>query len=204
LKDKDLTLVPFLVAYGAERLGFYVRSIIIWHKDNAGLDTAKDRPSAIHEYIILLAKARFYKYNLEKANEEAITGEVIKRVNGTSEVEISNKRNIRTVWKFPPSSRHGDHVAAFPMELPLRCLRLTTEPGDLVYDPFAGSGTTLAAAKLLDCHYFGTDILQSFVGEAKRRLETPANPLYKKKLEGTQLTLLDEPSPDQEFTVDED
>jgi DNA modification methylase len=189
-----------LVAYGAERLGFYVRSIIIWHKNNAGIDSAKDRPSSIHEYIILLAKSRFYKYALEKETEEAVSGEVIKRKNGKAEYEISDQRNIRTVWKFPPSSKHGEHVAAFPMELPLRCLRLSTEPGDLVFDPFAGSGTTLAAANLLGCHYFGTDILADFVSEAKRRLETPNVPLSKKKLEGKQLALLDEP---EEYSVDE-
>ena len=204
LKDKDLTLVPFLVAYGAERLGFYVRSIIIWHKDNAGIDSAKDRPSAIHEYILLLAKSRFYKYALEKATEDAVTGEVIKRKNGgKTKYETSDQRNIRTVWKFPPSSKHGDHVAAFPMELPLRCLRLSTEPGDLVFDPFAGSGTTLAAAHNLGCHYFGTDILTEFVDEAKRRLESPLNPLSKKKTEAsTQPKLLESPSVDDEYIVE--
>lgn len=70
-------------------------------------------------------------------------------------------------------------MAAFPLELPLRCLKLSTEPGDLVLDPFAGSGTTLAAAKLLDCHYFRVELIPSFVEEAKRRLNAPAEPLRK-------------------------
>lgn len=203
LKDKDLALVPFMVAIGAERLGFYVRSIIIWHKDNSGLDTAKDRPSTTHEYILLLAKSRFYKYFAESEKEAAITGEVIKRKNGKNDYELTDKRNIRTVWKFPPSSQHGDHVAAFPLELPLRCLRLSTETGDLVFDPFAGSGTTLAAANILGCHYFGCDILENFVDEARRRLQAPKAPLERlNRPEGKQLALLEET--EDEFEVDDE
>jgi len=181
LKDKDLALVPFLVAQGAEHLGFYVRSIIIWHKDNSGIESAKDRPTTIHEYIILLAKSRFYKYYSDRGAEQSVTGEVIKRKNGKKDYETVDERNLRTVWEFPPSSRHGDHTAAFPVELPLRCLRLSTDPGDLVFDPFAGSGTTLAIAKLLGCDYFGCDILEEFVQESKRRLLAPAEPLVSQK-----------------------
>jgi len=203
LKDKDLTLVPFLVAYGAERIGFYVRSIIIWHKDNAGIDSAKDRPAATHEYIILLAKSRFYKYYSEHDKEDSVSGGVIKRKNGKADYDIVDQRNHRSVWKFPPSSKHGEHVAAFPLELPLRCLRLSTDPGDLVFDPFAGSGTTLAAASLLGCHYFGTDIVSDFVIEANRRLISPSEPLQKKRgVEGQQMVMLEEPETDEGYEVD--
>lgn len=177
LKDKDLALAPFQVAIGAEHLGYYVRSIIIWNKDNTMPEPVQDRPTTTHEYILLLAKSRFYKYDKNRAMEQSVTGEVIKRVDGKEEVEVVSERQLRTVWHFPTSSRHGNHTAAFPMELPLRCLRLTTSPGDLVFDPFAGSGTTLAAAKLLGCHYFGCDIIEEFVNESKRRLLAPNEPL---------------------------
>lgn len=177
LKDKDLALVPFMVAIGAEHLGFYVRSVIVWAKENTLPEPTADRPTTSHEYILLLAKSRFYKYNEDRETETAVTGEVIKRISGTEEHEILGKRKIRTVWRFPTSSRHGDHTAAFPMELPLRCLRLSTTRGDLVFDPFAGSGTTLAAAKMLGCHYFGCDIVEESVQDAKRRLLAPTEPL---------------------------
>jgi DNA modification methylase len=180
LKDKDLTLVPFLIGIGAEHLGFYVRSIIIWNKDNTLPEPTTDRPTTAHEYILLLAKSRFYKYDEARVTEKSVTGEVIKRNNG-KEYEVGKDRKLRTVWQFPTSSRHGDHTAAFPLELPLRCLRLATTPGDLVFDPFAGSGTTLAGAKLLGCRYFGCDMVEDFVNEAKRRLLAPAEPLNGKK-----------------------
>ena len=180
LKDKDLTLMPFLVAIGAERLGYYVRSIIVWNKDNTLPEPTVDRPTTAHEYIILLAKSRFYKYDKTRETEDSITGEVIDRNNGNGN-KTTNKRTLRTVWQFPTSSQHGNHTAAFPMALPLRCLRLSTTPGDLVFDPFAGSGTTLAAAKLLGCNYFGCDIIEDFVKESERRLKAPNQPLHSKK-----------------------
>jgi DNA modification methylase len=177
LKDKDLTLVPFLVAIGAEHLGLYVRSVIVWYKDNTVPEPVDDRPTTSHEYILLLAKSRFYKYDKRRETEASVTGEVIERVNGRDEYRMINNRQLRTVWQFPTSSKHGNHTAAFPLELPLRCLRLSTTPGDLVFDPFTGSGTTLAAAKTLGCHYFGCDLFADFVKEAQRRLLNPGEPL---------------------------
>jgi DNA modification methylase len=177
LKDKDLTLVPFLVAIGAEHLGLYVRSVIVWYKDNTVPEPVDDRPTTAHEYILLLAKSRFYKYDKRRETEAAVTGEVIERVNGKEEYRMVRERQLRTVWQFPTSSKHGNHTAAFPLELPLRCLRLSTTPGDLVFDPFAGSGTTLAAAKILGCRYFGCDLSEDFVKEAQRRLLNPSEPL---------------------------
>ncbi|OQY85421.1 MAG: hypothetical protein B6D41_14365 [Chloroflexi bacterium UTCFX4] len=181
LKDKDLTMVPFMVALGAQHLGFYVRSMIVWYKDNTVPEPTTDRPTSSHEYILLLAKSRFYKYDKNREMESAITGEAVKRVNGKDKIEFVGERNLRTVWQFPTSSRHGEHTAAFPLELPLRCLKLTTTSGDLVFDPFAGSGTTLAAAKILNCQYFGCDISEQSVQDAERRLLAPAQPLNGKQ-----------------------
>jgi DNA modification methylase len=165
------------VAIGAEHLGLYVRSVIVWYKDNTVPEPVDDRPTTSHEYILLLAKSRFYKYDKRRETEASVTGEVIERVNGRDEYRMINNRQLRTVWQFPTSSKHGNHTAAFPLELPLRCLRLSTTPGDLVFDPFTGSGTTLAAAKTLGCHYFGCDLFADFVKEAQRRLLNPGEPL---------------------------
>jgi site-specific DNA-methyltransferase (cytosine-N4-specific) len=50
-------------------------------------------------------------------------------------------RNMRNVWTFPTQSYREAHFATFPEELPRRCIRAATRPGDVVLDPFAGSGT---------------------------------------------------------------
>jgi DNA modification methylase len=165
LKDKDLTLVPFLVANGAQHIGLYVRSIIIWSKetDVEGEDISRrrhmpepvgDRPTTGHEYILLLSKTSRYLYS------GASTG----NNGGTA------SQPLRTVWSFPVSTNHGGHTAAFPLELARRCVQLTSRPGDLVADPFSGSGNTLIAAKELGRHYIGCDISPTYVDEAEKRL----------------------------------
>lgn len=169
LKDKDLTLIPFQVAIAAQRLGFYLRSIIIWSKQNVGLDAAKDRPTPSHEYILLFAKSRFYKYHIEHSREDAVLGSLVRNGNGEPDTMLDT-RKWRSVWSFATSNSHGNHVAAFPLELPLRCIQASTDPGDLVLDPFMGSGTTALAAKILGRDYFGCDLVPEYIQEAESRL----------------------------------
>lgn len=66
-----------------------------------------------------------------------------------------------------------NHSAAFPIELPTWFIKLFTRPGDLVLDPFVGSGTTAAAAKELGRGYLGIDINENYVELTNQRLETP-------------------------------
>jgi DNA modification methylase len=67
----------------------------------------------------------------------------------------------------------GNHGARFPDELPRRCIKLATTEGDLVFDPFAGQGTTLRVARDLDRQYFGCDISDTYVRVAKKALRPP-------------------------------
>lgn len=173
LKDKDLTLVPFQIAIGAERIGWYVRSVIVWSKANTLPESVKDRPTTSHEYIFMLTQSRFYKYDADAATEEAMSEWALPDL-------VPGRRNLRTVWSFGTSIGHGNHVAAFPMELPMRCIAATSDPQDLVFDPFAGSGTTLFAARQLGRRYFGCDISPTYVTEAGERLQGPPHqmPLF--------------------------
>ncbi len=67
------------------------------------------------------------------------------------------------VLHFGTECGNKDHSAAFPIALPEWFIRLFTKPGDLVLDPFIGSGTTAVAAKSLDRHYLGIDISSKYV-----------------------------------------
>ena len=62
------------------------------------------------------------------------------------------------VWHFPPSQSRRAHLAPFPEELPRRCILVSTEEGDLVYDPFVGSGTTVRVAEKLGRVGVGLDL----------------------------------------------
>jgi DNA modification methylase len=81
-----------------------------------------------------------------------------------------NGRNPGDVWSIPTRPYSGPHFAAYPIDLPLRCIAAGCKPGGTVLDPFAGSGTTGLAAIQLGRQFTGIDISPDFARLAARRL----------------------------------
>ena len=76
-----------------------------------------------------------------------------------------------SIWDIlPESARRVGHPAPFPVELPKRLIELYTFAGDLVLDPFIGSGTTAVAAVESDRHYVGFDLSPEYLEIAERRI----------------------------------
>jgi len=151
-----------------ERIGFLFRGEIIWDKGDAvsGSSTAWGTwMSAVnpilrdqHEYIIVLSKGDF-KRRKTPDKRDTITREEF--------LEFT-----RSVWRFPPeSAKRVGHPAPFPEELPYRCIQLYTFEGDVVLDPFAGSGTTCVAAVKTGRHYVCIDINEEYVKIAEHRIK---------------------------------
>ncbi len=84
----------------------------------------------------------------------------------------------RQIWNFPAPGRSdsafGEHPAIMPEELARRCIRLYSFAGETVLDPFAGSGTTLRAAKNLGRRYVGYEIYRAYEKTIQRKLSIPA------------------------------
>jgi DNA modification methylase len=80
-------------------------------------------------------------------------------------------RNPGDVWSIPTRPYKGPHFAAFPIDLPLRCIAAGCKPGGTVLDPFAGSGTTGLAAIQLDRRFTGIDLSPGFARLAAGRLD---------------------------------
>lgn len=74
-----------------------------------------------------------------------------------------------TIWRIP-REQHKEHPVAFPVEIPLICIEATTDPGDLILDPFMGSGTTLRAAKDLGRRAIGIELEEKWCEVAAKRL----------------------------------
>jgi DNA modification methylase len=81
-----------------------------------------------------------------------------------------NGRNPGDVWSIPTRAYRGPHFAAYPIDLPLRCIAAGCKPGGTVLDPFAGSGTTGLAAIQLDRRFTGIDLSADFARLAAGRL----------------------------------
>jgi DNA modification methylase len=78
--------------------------------------------------------------------------------------------NRKSVWPISTAMSREDHFASFPAKIPELCIKAGTKEGDLVLDPFAGTGTTLLQASILGRSYLGFDLQPKYVGIARRRL----------------------------------
>jgi site-specific DNA-methyltransferase (cytosine-N4-specific) len=78
------------------------------------------------------------------------------------------------VWSIPTRPYSGPHFAAYPIDLPLRCIAAGCRPGGTVLDPFAGSGTTGLAAIQLGRRFTGIDLSADFTALAAARLAQAA------------------------------
>lgn len=153
LKPKDLIGVPWRLAFALQDAGWYLRSDIVWHKPNAQPESVRDRPTRAHEYIFLLSKGERYAYDVD-----ALRG--------------PNGRRIRSVWdvKTQAVPETSGHFATFPAGLVEPAIKLATKPGDLVLDPFLGSGTTAAVARSLKRRYVGVELNPKYMEIARRRI----------------------------------
>ena len=151
LKQKDLIGVPWRLALRLQDSGWYLRSDVIWNKPNCQPESVKDRPTKSHEYVFLFSKNANYYYN------------------GDAE-RGPNDRNLRTVWDIHTEANPDAHFATFPTTLVERCLALTSQVGDLVLDPFLGSGTTAEVAKGMHRRFLGVELNPTYTDLARSRL----------------------------------
>ncbi|MGO9087974.1 MAG: DNA-methyltransferase [Candidatus Sulfotelmatobacter sp.] len=152
LRDKGLSAVPQRIAIAAIDDGWILRDTIIWAKPNPMPESVKDRLTRSHETILMLAKNPQYYWNTEASREAATS----------KDAGADGKRNMRNVWTIATQPFRGAHFAPFPEEIPRRCISLASKPGDMILDPFGGSGTTGKVAMelerrsiLLDLNYTG-------------------------------------------------
>ncbi len=85
-------------------------------------------------------------------------------------------RNPGDVWSIPTRPCCGPHFAAFPLDLPARCIQAGCKPGGMVLDPFCGTGTTGLAALALGRHFTGIEFNPAFAALAAQRLRHAARP----------------------------
>ena len=153
LKPKDLIGVPWRLAFALQERGWYLRSDVIWNKPNAQPESVGDRPTRSHEYVFLFSKSERYRYDAP-----AVRG--------------PNGRRLRTVWDLNTKAYReaSGHFATFPPSLVEPCVRLSTDPGDLVLDPFVGSGTTSLSAGRLGRRFVGIELNPAYLEMVRNRL----------------------------------
>lgn len=151
LKDRDLMGLPWRVAFGLQEDGWILRSSISWIKKAPMPESVRNRPSNATEQVFLFAKQPKYFYDNQAVREES-------------------GANLRNYWVLGPDPSSKGHPAAYPRELARRCILLGSREGDVVLDPFSGSGTTAAAAAELRRKSIMIELNEGYVEQSLDRL----------------------------------
>jgi DNA modification methylase len=150
LKDRDLMGLPWRVAFALQEDGWILRSRITWIKKTAMPESVKNRPTNATEDIFLFTKSPIYYYN-------------------SLAVRQPTGSNLRNYWILGPDANTKGHPAAFPRELVRRCIMLGSRQGDIILDPFAGSGTTGFVAKTHKRKAILIEINPAYINSSKKK-----------------------------------
>ena len=176
LKEKDLIGIPWMLAFALRSNGWYLRQDIIWHKPNPMPESVKDRCTKSHEYLFLLTKNKHYYFDNESIKEPAKDWGTRDRSKGkyhnpgsglsphTGLNKSYAKKNKRSVWSVTNKpSKMKKHFAVYPPDLIEPCIKAGSKEGDIILDPFLGSGTTARVAQSLNRHYIGCELHKEYV-----------------------------------------
>jgi site-specific DNA-methyltransferase (adenine-specific) len=146
------------LVHAALRAGWHYMSTIVWHKGMIAVPKARSVPEVPYVIAPVEMIAVFYKGFWRRRGRPDIT---------SSEY---NRWSLG-LWNISgEGAKRVGHPAPFPLELPRRCIKLFSFPGDLVLDPFMGSGTTLVAAALLGRRAIGVELNRQYCELARQRL----------------------------------
>lgn len=142
----------------ALKAGLYLYDRRIWVKDaswaNSNWTTNSYRAVDEFEYLYIFWKPGITKVDRKRLSKEEWTD-----------------WGSRAVWNIRSVQRNDDHEAKFPLELPMRVIKLLSDEGDIVLDCFMGSGTSALAALAEKRHYIGIDKEQKYVQLAEKNIQ---------------------------------
>lgn len=186
IKHKDLVGIPWRVAFALQSDGWYLRQDIIWHKPNPMPESVADRCTKSHEYLFMLTKSpRYYFNNKEIREPSANIGATSIRFGGNkygdsndpkhatksgNEYTDNGFRNRRSVWTIATQPFRGAHFAVMPEALCEPPILATSRPGDIVLDPFTGSGTVAVVALRHGRNFVGTELNPEYAQIAQDRI----------------------------------
>jgi DNA modification methylase len=193
-KDKSLIGAPWRIAQRLKQDGWILRSDIIWSKPSPMPESVTDRPTKAHEYMFLLSKGPRYFYDADAIREphemtpqRRSASPVVGRRDdyagqrghrGMADM-VSDEpttfghaagRNKRSVWTVAAVPFSGAHFATFPPKLIEPCILAGSRKGDIVLDPFSGSGTTGMVALRHGRSFVGCELNPDYVRLARDRI----------------------------------
>jgi DNA modification methylase len=197
---KQLLMLPARVAIALQDDGWILRQQVAWIKPAPMPENVKDRPSSAWEPVFMLTQSEGYFYDQDAMREPAVTTARQAKTKWAGRREERDKgqregvyhgggkpfvsdphplgRNGRNVWTVSAQQPFpGAHFAIMPIGVAENCIKASTRPGDMVLDPFGGSGTTALMADRLNRNATLIEINPDFAALTERRLRD-SNPLF--------------------------
>lgn len=183
------SLSSFNQAIYFKEIGFNLHDTMIWEKDSCSFPD-KTRYAQCFEYMFVFTKGKLSKINKikDKKNKYAGTkihgtsrkpsGEIFRKSNHnkTTTQEYGERSNI---WHIPSEKKNkSNHPAPYPIQIAKDHIISWTNEGDLVFDPFMGSGTTGVACKEENRNFIGIEIVTKYFDYAKNRISTTQEKLF--------------------------
>lgn len=166
--------VPFDLTARLSRSGWEFHEDIVWHKCTAGVKRAGVTiqkpfpgyyyPNIMTEYILVFRKPGPAIYTGRGAGDKRRAEFPINRL-----FTLDTANNVWHIAPVPPDVI--DHPCPFPEEIPYRLIGMYSYPGDVVLDPFAGSGQTLKVAQALGREWVGYEIIDRYARLARKRVK---------------------------------
>lgn len=166
-KNKEIVPLDSYAYFALKKCNFYLRNKIIWHFNN--MQNCVKRLSGRWEAVLWFVKdINNYVFNLDAVRVPYLTND--KRIKGVG-------RNPTDVWYFDRINNvtkkklQINHPCVYPDAMIERIVKMSSYPGDLVMDPFVGSGTTMRVAKILNRNSIGVEINPEFEKIIRKRLQ---------------------------------
>lgn len=192
LRSDDIEEVEFYCPCGCgvvleERVWRYSQDReVVWKKPNPMPESVRDRPTRSHEYLFLLTKSERYFYDAAAIAEPAVesaNGNTVRKYRadrggvdgyrghqGCAFPWKGSTRNKRSVWTVTTKPFDGSHFAVMPEDLVEPCVLAGSGGGDVVLDPFCGSGTTGVVALKKGRSFVGVELNAEYVELARKRI----------------------------------
>lgn len=183
--DGDESGVSFREALFFKNIGFKLHDTMIYQKSNFS-NPSKNRYHQVFEYMFVFSKGKPKTFNPIMDKENAMAGKTIFGANTVRQpdgsfkerkTKVYNQFGMRgNVWKLKTAGQENpckkqSHPAAFPLALVNDHIISWSNPGDVVFDPFMGGGTTAIAAIKNDRKFLGFEISREYVDLASKRIQ---------------------------------
>jgi site-specific DNA-methyltransferase (adenine-specific) len=150
--------IVFSLGFALQRLGYRIINSVVWQKPDPPPNALHTAFTHAHETLLWASKGKGARHTF---NYDLINS-------------LVPSTQMTSVWHIPPPSKreklHGYHPTQKPLRLVRRALLASTREGELIFDPFTGSGTTGVAAKELGRFFVGAELEEEFCKIAARRI----------------------------------